>query len=45
MLDETTAGVSQIVMDELFEHINKVKKNEKVIESYLGRSNISGDPN
>ena len=24
---------------------NEVKKNEKVIESYLGRSNISGDPN
>ena len=26
MLDETTAGVSPIVMDELFEHIIKVKK-------------------
>ena len=24
---------------------NEVKKNEKVIESYLGRSNLSGDPN
>ena len=24
---------------------NEVKKNEKVIESYLGRSNISGDSN
>ena len=24
---------------------NEVKKNEKVIESYLGRSNISGNPN
>jgi len=38
-----------IVMAEgsvLFEgSCNEVKKNEKVIESYLGRSNISGDPN
>ena len=38
-----------IVMAEgsvLFEgSCNEVKKNEKVIESYLGRSNISGGPN
>ena len=39
MLDEPTAGVSPIVMDELFQHILKVKKNELVIESYLGRPN------
>ena len=43
MLDEPTAGVSPIVMDELFNHIIKVKKNEKVIESYLGRSNFNKD--
>ena len=28
MLDEPTAGVSPIVMDELFDHIIKVKKNK-----------------
>ena len=28
MLDEPTAGVSPIVMDELFEHILKVEKNK-----------------
>ena len=31
MLDEPTAGVSPIVMDELFEHIVKVKKNDVAI--------------
>ena len=45
MLDEPTAGVSPIVMDELFEHIIQVKKNEKVIESYLGRGKITDGEN
>ena len=45
MLDEPTAGVSPIVMDELFEHIIKVKKNDKVIESYLGKSNLTKKEN
>jgi len=31
MLDEPTAGVSPIVMDELFEHINQVKKTDVAI--------------
>jgi branched-chain amino acid transport system ATP-binding protein len=31
MLDEPTAGVSPIVMDELFDHIVKVKKNDVAI--------------
>ena len=31
MLDEPTAGVSPIVMDELFQHIIKVKKNNVAI--------------
>ena len=31
MLDEPTAGVSPIVMDELFEHIVKVKKTDVAI--------------
>ena len=31
MLDEPTAGVSPIVMDELFEHIIKVKTNVAII--------------
>ena len=31
MLDEPTAGVSPIVMDELFEHIIKVKKTDVAI--------------
>ena len=31
MLDEPTAGVSPIVMDELFEHIIKVKKTNVAI--------------
>ena len=45
MLDEPTAGVSPIVMDELFDHIIKVKKDEKVIESYLGRGSKLKDEN
>ena len=31
MLDEPTAGVSPIVMDELFDHIVKIKKNNVAI--------------
>ena len=31
MLDEPTAGVSPIVMDELFDHIVKVKRNDVAI--------------
>ena len=31
MLDEPTAGVSPIVMDELFEHIQKIKKKNVAI--------------
>ena len=31
MLDEPTAGVSPIVMDELFDHIIKVKKTGVVL--------------
>ena len=31
MLDEPTAGVSPIVMDELFDHITKIKKNNVAI--------------
>ena len=31
MLDEPTAGVSPIVMDELFDHIIKIKKNNVAV--------------
>jgi len=35
MLDEPTAGVSPIVMDELFDHILKVKKTNKANKSLI----------
>jgi len=37
MLDEPTAGVSPIVMDELFEHIIKVKKNKMLLLLWLSK--------